>query len=74
MEHLEARGIGGDEVADVHVTDRNRTLEWRGHTFEGDFLFEETKIGRKRFGVGLVRTLRSLGVLGIKLGNDTLFL
>jgi hypothetical protein len=73
VKHLEARIVRGNQVADVHVTDRDDTSEGCGHTFEGDFLFEETKIGGKRFGVGLVRALRSVGVLGIKLGDDTFF-
>ena len=73
MKHLHVRVIGGDQVAHIHVADRDDTGEGRGHTFEGDFLFEKTKIGGKRFGIGLVRALRGGGVLGIELGDDTLF-
>ena len=73
MKHLEARIVRGNQVADVHVTDRDDTSEGRGHTFKGDFLLEETKIGGKRFGIGLVRALRGGGVLGIKLGDYPLF-
>jgi hypothetical protein len=73
VKHLQARIIRGNQVADVHVTDRDYSSERRSDTFEGDFLFEETKIGSKRFGVCFVRALRSVGVLGIKLGDDTFF-
>ena len=74
VKHFEARIVRGNQVADVHVTDRDDTSEGRGHTFEGDFLFEEPKIGGKRFGVGLVRALRGGHILRIELGDNTLFI
>ena len=58
MEHLQVRVIGGDQVAHIHVANRDDTGEGRGHPFEGDFLFKKTKIGSKRLGIGLVRALR----------------
>ncbi len=73
VKHLEARIVGGNQVAHVYVADRDDTREGRSYTFKGDFLFEKTKIGGKRFGVGLVRALRGVGVLGIKLRDDTFF-
>ena len=73
VKHLEARIVRGYQVADVHVTDRDDTSEGCGHTFKGDFLFEETKIGGKRLGIGLVRALRGGHILRIELGDNALF-
>ena len=73
MEHLEARVIGSDQVAHIHVADRDGTGEGCGHPFEGDFLFKKPKIGGKRLGIGLVRALRGGHILRIELGDNTLF-
>jgi hypothetical protein len=73
VKHLEARIVRGYQVAYVHVTDRDDASEGGSHTFEGDFLFEKTKIGGKRLGIGLVRALRGGHILRIELGDNTLF-
>ena len=67
MEHLQARVIRGDQVAHIHVANRDRTGERRGHPLECDFLFKKPKIGGKRIGIGLARAVGGGRVLGVEL-------
>ena len=71
MEHFEARVIGGDQVADIHVADRDRTGERRRHPLKRNFLFKKPKIGGKCLSIGLVRGLGGGHVLGVEFGDNT---